>query len=537
MNSFTFSLLYPSDEARRAHIAAQNRPAISAETVESLGLSELIKLKNSSLCEYFTSDENVISYRTEIFSDMLAVSEVGETFVKVLPVLSDISELRRLASASERTTDEYLLSLSEIELYISAVEILRDGLAPVRTSLKSEALISLCDYIKEISESDYYTELNEKLSALTSRVRDIKSITIGINLDATLQADKCGVLSINAKPFKSGDTLDKILRMNFSSDEYTLIAPLTPFSKSQNDNQKTAMSLAINSAINSVFKGSVRQWRKIVQEYVLDNTNFLIEVMPEIEFAICAVSLMNRLRERGLPLCKPTLCPIADKVFDAKGIYNPAVALAIEGASVENDFTFDKNGTIYVLTGPNRGGKSVITCATGLSAAFCQLGLLAPAREFKFSPAGGIFTHFPTESGDTVDKGRLGEECARLNEIFEICDDSAIVLLDESLSSTGAYEASYIAAEILLGFSKIGCRTIFSTHLHTLAARVDELNEEACAFSGAKIDTLVAKIADDGTRSFKILRTKPDGKSYAKDIADKYGLSFEKISKTIEKRI
>ena len=28
---------------------------------------------------------------------------------------------------------------------------------------------------------------------------------------------------------------------------------------------------------------------------------------------------------------------------------------------------------------------------------------------------------------------------------------------------------------------------------------------------------------------FKIVRKKPDGKSYARDIADKYGLSYESI--------
>lgn len=535
MENFTFSLLYPSSEARRAHQNAAIRPAVSEETAESLGLLDLIKLKNSSLCEYFTSDSDVISYRAEIFSDMLNVKEVGETFVKVLPILSDISELRRMASASERTTDDYLLSISEIELYISSVEILRDGLLPLRDKLNSKSLLALCDYIAEISGSEYYTELNEKLLELTNRVRDIKSVTIGVNLDATLQAEKCGVLSINAKPFKSGDTLDKILRMSFKSDEYTLIAPLTPFSKSQNDNQKTAMSLALNGAISNVFKTSIRSWKKIVQTYVLDNTNFLIEVMPEIEFAICATSLMQKLLDRSLPLCKPTLAPADEKAFSAKELYNPAVALAIEEESVKNDFAFDKDGTIYILTGPNRGGKSVITCACGLAAAFCQLGMLVPAKEFTFSAASGIFTHFPTESGDTVDKGRLGEECARLNEIFERCDDKSIILLDESLSSTGAYEASYIASEILLGFAKVGCRTIFSTHLHTLAARVDELNEEASLFGGAKMDTLVAKIAEDGTRSFKILRTKPDGKSYAKDIAEKYGLSLEKITDTIER--
>lgn len=535
MENFSFSLLYPTAESRAAHATAENRPNVSDETAESLGLADLIKLKNSSLCEYFTADKDVISYRSEIFSDMLSVKEIGETFVKVLPILNDINELRRLAASSERTTDEYLLALSEVELYISSVDILRDGLLPVRERLTSASLISLCDYIEKISKSEYYTELNQKLTELTERVRDIKSVTIGVNLDATLQAEKCGVLSINPKPFKSGDTLDKILRMSFKSDEYTLIAPLSPFSKSQNDNQKTAMSLALNSAISTVFKSSVRSWKKIVQSYVLDNTNFLIDVMPEIEFAICATSLMQSLLDRGLPLCKPVLCGADERVFEAKGLYNPAVALAIEEQSVENDFAFDKNGMIYILTGPNRGGKSVITCACGLAAAFCQLGMLVPAREFKFSPSSGIFTHFPTESGDTVDKGRLGEECARLNEIFEMCDAGAIVLLDESLSSTGAYEAAYIASEILLGFSKVGCRTIFSTHIHSLAAKVDELNAEAAAIGGTKMDTLVAKIADDGTRSFKILRTKPDGKSYARDIAEKYGLSFEKISETLER--
>ena len=75
----------------------------------------------------------------------------------------------------------------------------------------------------------------------------------------------------------------------------------------------------------------------------------------------------------------------------------------------------------------------MITCAVGLAAAFCQLGMLIPARRFVFSPSDGIYTHFPTESGDTVDKGRLGEECARLNAIFESCTDQSIVLLDESL--------------------------------------------------------------------------------------------------------
>ena len=103
-----------------------------------------------------------------------------------------------------------------------------------------------------------------------------------------------------------------------------------------------------------------------------------------------------------------------------------------------------------------------------------------------------------------------------------------MVLLDESLSSTGAYEASYIASEILTALAVIGCRGIFSTHLHELAAAVPEINTRSLERGGVCVDTLVAGI-EEGKRSFRIHRAKPDGKSYARDIAEKYGLSLDTL--------
>ena len=49
----------------------------------------------------------------------------------------------------------------------------------------------------------------------------------------------------------------------------------------------------------------------------------------------------------------------------------------------------------------------------------------------------------------------------------------------------------------------------------------------------AAIDTLVAGMESEGKRSFRILRAKPDGKSYARDIAERYGLTYETIMKRI----
>ena len=523
------SLLYPSEESRDRHADRRNLPNISENVCDELGLTEIFELKNCALSDFFTKDPEVILYRQNTVLDMMNIPEIKETLSKVYPILDDIMELRHLDNSSSSSGDSYLYSITEIELYVSCIDALCEGLVPVRAEMKSEALTGLTDFIAELSSSDYYKELNKKLDALASRVREVKSITVGVNLDRELRPESAGVISINAEPFKSGKMLDKILRLSFKNDAFTCIAELSPFGKGQSENKKEALIGAFNGAIEDVFRASVKGWRAIVGEYVLDNTDFLLKLLPEIEFISRATDLLKELSQhKGCKITMPHIEPMEKKAFSAKELYNPRVALAIDDPIVTNDLSFDEKAGIYVLTGPNRGGKSVITVALGAAQAFSQLGLPVPASECTVSPVDGIFTHFPEGADDTIDKGRLGEECARLREIFDAATSDSLVLLDESLSSTGAYEASYIASEILAGFAVMRSRGIFSTHLHELAARVPEINERTLPLGGVQIDTLVAGI-EEGERSFKIHRMKPDGKSYARDIADKYGLSFENL--------
>ncbi|MBQ8140941.1 MAG: hypothetical protein IJ038_04510 [Clostridia bacterium] len=527
-----FSLIFPNADTQQKHYGGIDVPDIDMFTLDELGLLEIFSLKNSDLDEYFTTDISVIKHRNDVFADMLECPEISKTLNRLIPILTDVMELRRL-EADNGDTSSYLESITEIELYISCIETLHEGLGAVRDKLRSKSFVALADRISELAESEYYADLNAKLSELTNRVRDIKSVTIGVNLDAQLRPSSAGVLSINSETFRSGDVLDKILRLNFKDNEYTCIANLVPFGKKQSENQKTALSLAFNSAINEVYKQSLRSWKRIVQSYVLENTDFLLNLMPEIEFLVKGTEFMRRLLDKGCALCIPNAAEADERCFSAKGLYNPCVAFKVDDEIVANDVDFDlDNALIYVLTGPNRGGKSVITCAVGIAQALMQLGMFVPADSIRISVSDAIFTHFPTGADDTIDKGRLGEECARLGEIFDNVTSHSLVLLDESLSSTGAFEASYIAAEVLAGFSRVGCRCLFSTHLHELASEIDSINARTASCGGVAIDTLVAGI-EEGKRSFKIVRAKPDGKSYARDIADKYGLSYESILKKI----
>ena len=76
MDLTNFSLLYPNADSISRHLSEGGRPDISDFTLDEMGFSEILDLKNSSLSEYFTADEEVIRYRRETFSDMLENPEL-----------------------------------------------------------------------------------------------------------------------------------------------------------------------------------------------------------------------------------------------------------------------------------------------------------------------------------------------------------------------------------------------------------------------------------------------------------------------------
>ncbi len=523
------SLLYPTTDA------PYSIGGIAEYDAGRLELYELIDLRSSDIGDYFTYDPQTIRYRQATVRDLTEVPEVCRVLNRMLPFLTDITELRSLSADSESAGDSYLYSITEAEIYNSLIDLLKEELLPYSDRLTSPAMTALCDRIRILAESEYYKTLSEKLSELSRKVRDIKSVTMGVNLDSRLQPVSAGVVSVNSEVFRGGDFFERVMRLDFKKNEMTCIADLIPYNKNQSENRKAAMANAFNAAISDVFKSSLKEWKSACRYYVLENTDFLLRLAPEIEFLTKSAQLIIKLKELGCPLCTPEIKDMSEKAFSAKGLCNPVIALKTGSSMIPNDFAFDENGMIYVITGPNRGGKSVITCAVGHAFAMAQLGLPVCAESAVISPCDKMLTHFPGDSTDTVDKGRLGEECARLGIIFDEITENSLVLLDESLSSTGSFEGSYIASEILAGFSIAGCRAVFSTHLHDLAASIDSINDRCKEMGGVRIDSLVAEVKD-GARSFKILRKKPDGKSYASDIASKYGLSFDKITEKLSKK-
>ncbi len=521
-----FSLLYP-DAQRRGRGMEYTHGALS-----DLGFTEWFDLKNGSLADYLTCEGEVIRYRQETVRDVTEVPETLAVLKKCVPIMSDIADVRRLSAGAD-SSDEYIYSVTEVELYVSLLELLKSDLLPLRERLTSGAMKTFCDRVSELTESDCYKEINERLTELTHRVREIRSVTLGVNLDSRLSPESAGLLSVGNEPFRSGTSLERILRLDRSKDENTFIAPLVKAAHSLSASAREDLSASVLSSLGAVFKSSFRSWRRIVQTYVLENTDFLFAVIPEIEFLMKAGQLVASLKERGVALTYPTVTE-EGRALSARGLINPRIALLTDGDLVPNDVDFDDEAGAYVVTGPNRGGKSVFTCAVGQAVIMASLGLPVCADSFEMSVCDNVFCHFPTSEEDTVDKGRLGEECSRLSDIVSNVTGRSLVLLDESLSSTGSEEASAIAEEVLSALCVVGCRTVFSTHLHSLAAAAGSINERTAPLGGVKIDNLVADIAD-GERSFKLARRAPEGKSFAADVAGKYGLSMDSILEKVKK--
>lgn len=549
-DQLAWSLLYPPGHAADSRERATADPtmisALAAETLFSM-MRNNSRFKPNQIhpIVYFSSDTAVIQYRLDAIEDLLNNPSFCKFLEQLLPELEDMKELQTIDKGHNEDIVSQLTSISEIELYITLIERLYDQLCGENVSLQSSSLRLFSGEIKRIYEELSFQKLKTEYKAISSSIRDIKSITIGVNLDEKFRPYEAGIVSINTAKFQSGTIINKLLRMDFSNDGFNCIAPLEVVGKGLSHEQINGYRAAVNSALNMTIKSSLKSWQPIIRAFAVSRTKFLLRLVDEIRFLTGAVSLLNKLIEAGVPICKPELDAPDNRTFTVNGLYNPVLVLNQQSTFgdkaphrvVLNHLQFDKDGMIYILTGPNQGGKTVFVQSVGIAQLMLQLGLFVPAFSAVISPVDDIFIHFPDDN-DKKSIGRFADECQRLMTICSKLTKHSLLLMDETFSSTSASEATYIAEQLLLGLSAAGCRVLFATHLHDLARCIDQLNSRS-ERKDNRIDSLTAELEPsqtDGSRSYKISRSRPKGQSYARHIAEKYGLTYENLMTSLGKR-
>ena len=522
----TFSLIYPQGTRDDTPVRT-----VARNLIANLGADWFFHSRDCRLMDYLTADPAVIEYRRTALRDVMECPPLLQMLRDASDLLSQIEENVKRRDSSGDSFESQFFSIRELEIYIDLVDCMQNAFAAVESagySLYSAGFVALRDSVA--AQNETINELREGLSRMVMAVKDIKSVTIGFNLDTNLSPYEAGLLSINDRPVRSGELIDRLLNLELAKDDMTALAPMTAVTKRLTPRERESVDMVFMGAMRKVYGGTLRPWVPMIRKYVAAGACPWLRLLPEMRYLTVAADLLSGLASRGLPLCWAEVRPVAEKAFDVKGMYNPALAMKLaetnpDAKMVTNDLTFDPEGGIYILTGPNSGGKSIFTCGVGVLQIMFQLGMPIPASEGVLSPVEGIFTHFPSEVEVTTADGRLGSECALVKKIFDKLTPHSLVLLDETFSGTGSFEGSFLAADVLAALSARGVHAIYCTHMHELTTHIPEVNGRPEAVS--KVATLTA--GAEGTDRFRILRRPPDGRSYAARIAEKYGLSYREL--------
>ena len=410
--------------------------------------------------------------------------------------------------------------------------------------------------------------MKKDIADLKLSASDVQSVTLGINVNERFEAVSIGLVSVNKKPFKKSgivsnfadaiaakdriretadwdgdlhyqliDTEEKsgvIGRMKNQVDVLSGKAVFDALSGANStmvntkaDAVTSSSTYYLDTVVNKMLGSLVKKLRDTLTRYADVAIVNVSGLVPEFIYYIRCAEFISSLMEKGCVFCEAQPENAGETTMSAKGFYNLKLAMNMENVSeiVPNDLTFDEKHTVYILTGANRGGKTTITQAVGQLFVLAQGGLFVPAKSFRYVPCDCIYTHFPADEDKTMNLGRLGEECIRFKEMFSEATGRSLLLLNETFSTTSFEEGYYIARDSVKALLTRAVRTIYNTHMHKLGEDADELTRES---TGAGAASLIMR-TEDGKRSFKVALAQPEGSSYAKDIAEKYGVTYDML--------
>ncbi|WP_307371122.1 DNA mismatch repair protein MutS [Peteryoungia aggregata] len=179
--------------------------------------------------------------------------------------------------------------------------------------------------------------------------------------------------------------------------------------------------------------------------------------------------------------------PLVDdsRMFTITAGRHPVVeqALRRQAASpfIANDCDLSPNdtkgpGAIWLLTGPNMGGKSTFLRQNALIAILAQMGSFVPAGAAHIGIVDRLFSR--VGASDDLARGRstfmveMVETAAILNQ----ATDRSLVILDEIGRGTATFDGLSIAWAAVEHLHEANrCRSLFATHFHELTALSEKL--------------------------------------------------------------
>jgi DNA mismatch repair protein MutS len=150
---------------------------------------------------------------------------------------------------------------------------------------------------------------------------------------------------------------------------------------------------------------------------------------------------------------------------------HPIMERVLDEPFVENDLSIEEDtARLFILTGPNMGGKSTFLRQVALVALMAQMGSFVSARETKIGLLDRIFTRVGASDQILRGQSTFMVEMQETAHILRHATARSLVLLDEIGRGTATFDGLSIAWSVAehIARSESGPKTIFATHYHEL---------------------------------------------------------------------
>ncbi|KND04325.1 DNA mismatch repair protein MutS [Spizellomyces punctatus DAOM BR117] len=165
-------------------------------------------------------------------------------------------------------------------------------------------------------------------------------------------------------------------------------------------------------------------------------------------------------------------------VHDVRGGRHPVVERAQtyrESMYVKNDFYIGGDQRLWLLTGPNMGGKSTFLRQSALLSILAQTGCYVPASSARLGIVDKVFSRVGASDDLAAHQSTFMVEMRETATILKNATEKSFVIMDEIGRGTSTNDGFAIAHATLVYLHQHSkCRGVFATHYHELAARVQD---------------------------------------------------------------